>query len=53
MEIFPQDPMTSERRFTAAPLSSPWSAKEEEGERRGIFLSRVDMAEFKFEFEFV
>jgi hypothetical protein len=46
--------MTSERRFTAAPLSSPWSAKEEERERgEEIFLSRVDMAEFKFEFEFV
>jgi hypothetical protein len=46
---FPQDPMTSERRFTAAPLSSPWSAKEEK-EREGDGLgSRVGIAGFQIQ----
>jgi hypothetical protein len=42
--------MTSERRFIAAPLSSPWSAKEEEKEREGDGLgSRVGIAEFQIQ----
>jgi hypothetical protein len=47
---FPQDPMTLERRFTTAPLSSPWSAKEEEKEREGDGLgSRVGIAGFQIQ----
>jgi hypothetical protein len=33
---FPQDPMSPERRFTAAPLFSLWSAKKKEKREKGV-----------------
>jgi hypothetical protein len=33
---FPQDPMSPGRRFTAAPLSSLWSAKKKKKREKGM-----------------
>jgi hypothetical protein len=33
---FPQDPMSLERRFIAAPLSPLWSAKKKEKREKGM-----------------
>jgi hypothetical protein len=33
---FPQDPMSPERRFTVAPLSSLWSAKKKKKREKGM-----------------
>jgi hypothetical protein len=51
---FPQDPMSPERRFIAAPLSPLWSAKKKEKREKGWFGGLgFATSDFKFEFEFV